>query len=452
MENGESGSDFGRTDRSGIEMSGLGKRIEPFRALMFNREIAGEPARVVAPPYDLIGAARQHQLYDRSPYNIVRLEFGREPDRYGAAEKTLAEWMSAGVLRRPERPAIFQYTQTFDVEGRLLHRTGFIARVRLEEFDRGRILPHEKTFPAAKEDRLRLLTALQINTSPIFGLYSGAHPELDRLRERVSSREPLIDLVDDLGIRNELRPIEADDEIAIVQRELDAPRILIADGHHRYETALNYRRARRHENPSSATEPEPYDYTMMTLVACDDPGLVILPTHRVVKSLPAEAIATFPQRASEVFNIEEIAHRDEFRMRLNDYGTGAIGVTLKGRSNYLILRLRDESAMKVAMPDAAAEVRSLDVSILHALVFDRIFGLRADEIRKGGNIEYTIEIGGALGAVAQGHADGAFLMNPPSIRDVERVSDAGATMPEKSTYFYPKLLTGLVMNPLFDDK
>ncbi len=431
-------------------MSGLGKRIEPFRALMYNRQIAGEPARVVAPPYDLIGAARQNQLYERSPYNVVRLELGRDADRYGAAERTLAEWLAAGVVERSARPAIFQYTQTFDLEGRLLHRTGFIARVRLEEFDRGRIVPHERTFPAAKEDRLRLLTALQVNTSSIFGLYSGAHPELERLRDQVAAREPLIDLVDDLGIRNELRPIEDAGEIAIVQRELEAPRILIADGHHRYETALNYRRARRHENASS--EPQPYDYTMMTLVACDDPGLVILPTHRVVKSLPADAIASFTQRAREVFNVEELAHRDEFRARLNDSGAGAIGVTLKDSPSYLILRLRSQSAMETAMPDAPAEVRRLDVSVLHALVFDRIFGLRADEIRKGGNIEYTVEIGGALGAVANGRADGAFLMNPPSIQDVERVSDAGATMPEKSTYFHPKLLTGLVMNPLFDGK
>jgi uncharacterized protein (DUF1015 family) len=431
-------------------MSGLGKRIEPFRALMYSRKIVGDPSRVVAPPYDLIGTARQNQLYERSPYNVVRLELGREAERYVAAEKTLAEWLASGVLERSARPAIFQYTQTFDVEGRLLHRTGYIARVRLEEFDRGRILPHEKTFPAAKEDRLRLLTALQINTSSIFGLYSGTHPELDRLREQVAAREPLIDLVDDLGIRNELRPIEAPEEIAVVQRALESPRILIADGHHRYETALNYRRALRHENPSS--EPAPYDYTMMTLVACDDPGLVILPTHRVVKSLPADAIARFTRRAREVFEVEEITHRDQFRARLNDSGAGAIGVALKGNPNYLILRLRSSATMETAMPDAPAEVRRLDVSILHALVFDRIFGIRAAEIRKGGNIEYTIEIGGALGAVAQGHADGAFLMNPPSIDDVERVSDAGATMPEKSTYFHPKLLTGLVMNPLFDSK
>jgi uncharacterized protein (DUF1015 family) len=431
-------------------MSGLGKRIEPFRALIYNSKIVGDPSRVVAPPYDLIGAARQNQLYERSPYNVVRLELGREADRYVAAEKTLAEWRASGVVERSARPAVFQYTQTFDVEGRLLHRTGYIARVLLEEFDRGRILPHEKTFPAAKEDRLRLLTALRINTSSIFGLYSGAHPNLDRLREQVAAREPLIDLVDDLGIRNELRPIEAPDEIAVVQRELESPRILIADGHHRYETALNYRRSRRQENPSN--ELAPFDYTMMTLVAFDDPGLVILPTHRVVRSLPASAIATFTQRAREVFEVEEIAHRDQFRERLNNSGTGAIGVALKGNPNYLILRLRSAGTMETAMPDASPEVRRLDVSILHALVFDRIFGIRADEIRKGGNIEYTIEIGGALGAVANGHAGGAFLMNPPSIDDVERVSDAGATMPEKSTYFHPKLLTGLVMNPLFDDK
>jgi len=429
-------------------MNALGKRIEPFTALIYNRQIVGDPALVVAPPYDLIGAARQNQLYERSPYNVVRLELGREADRYAAAEKTLADWLAARVLVRAERPAIYQYTQSFDVEGRLLHRSGFIARVRLEEFSSGRIVPHERTFPAAKEDRLSLLTALQVNTSPIFALYSSTHRELDRLREEVAAREPLIDIVDDLGIRNELRAIDAASEIAIIQRELESPRLLIADGHHRYETALNYRRARRHENaPSDA---EPYDYTMMTLVGCNDPGLVILPTHRVVKTLNREALAAFPKLAREIFNVDEIANRGEFRARLEQAGTGGIGVTLKGSANYLILRLRSRTALKSAMPDAPAPVRRLDVSVLHALVFDRIFGLKADEIRLGKNIEYTIEIGGALGAVAQGHADGAFLMNAPSIEDVERVSDAGATMPEKSTYFHPKLLTGLVMNPLFD--
>ncbi|MGB6553478.1 MAG: DUF1015 domain-containing protein, partial [Candidatus Binataceae bacterium] len=213
------------------------ERIEPLRALLYDRAIAGEPAAVVAPPYDLIGSARQNELYERSRYNIVRLEFGRDADRYAAAAATLREWLAAGVLRRLERPAIFHYTQRFSIDGRSLVRTGLIARIRLEPFGAGRILPHEKTFPAAKEDRLKLLTAIRTNTSSIFGLYSGQHPELDHLRTEVAARAPLIELTDDLAIRNELRVIDAPAEIAAIQRALATPRVLIADGHHRYETA-----------------------------------------------------------------------------------------------------------------------------------------------------------------------------------------------------------------------
>ncbi|MGH7815294.1 MAG: DUF1015 domain-containing protein [Candidatus Binataceae bacterium] len=435
-------------------MTQLGNRIEPFRALMFNFAIVGDPARVTAPPYDLIDEARQNELYERSPYNVVRLEYARGPaglgdkSRYSAAKATLAEWTAAGVLVRAPRPAIYHYRQSFEVAGRKLSRTGLIVRIRLEEFTRGRILPHERTFPAAKEDRLKLLTAIEVNTSSIFGLYGGAHPELEKLNEVIAAREPAADFIDELQIRNELRPIESPAEIAAIQRELDSPRILIADGHHRYETALNYRRARRAQSDSPALQP--FDYTMMTLVACGDPGLVVLPTHRVVKWLPAEAIASFRDRAQETFGLEEIADADTFRARLAESGRGAIGVSLRGERAHFILRLRDRAAMIAALPDSASEVRELDVSILHALVFDRIFRLKAEEIKKGGNIDYTIDAAGAIEAVAAGRAAGAFLMNAPTIGDIEQVSDAGATMPEKSTYFFPKLLTGLAMNPLAD--
>lgn len=425
-----------------------GERIEPLRALLYDRTIAGEPATVVAPPYDLIGAARQNDLYERSRYNIVRLELGRDADRYAAAAATLREWLAAGVLRRLEHPAVFHYTQRFKIEGRDLVRTGLIARIRLEPFSAGRILPHEKTFPAAKEDRLKLLTAIRTNTSSIFGLYSGEHPELDRLRTEVATRAPLIELTDDLAIRNELRVIDASAEIATVQRALAAPRVLIADGHHRYETALNYQRIRRAAENSSA--PQGYDYTMMTMVACDDAGLVILPTHRVVHRLRPEAVGAFAAEARKVFAVEEIADREILRTRLHAAGRGALAVALKGHRTYYLLRIRDRAAVSAAIPETPPPVRELDVTLLHAMIFDRIFSLTAAEIRKGGNIEYTIDAAAALEAVTSGAADGAFLMNPPSIEDVERVSDAGATMPEKSTYFHPKLLTGLVMNPLDD--
>jgi uncharacterized protein (DUF1015 family) len=429
-------------------MTTLGERIEPFRGLLYNPRVAGDARNLVAPPYDLIGQARQAELYERSPWNIVRLELGREPDRYAAAQKTLTQWIGAGVLVRSERPAIYHYIQRFELDGRAHRRTGMIVRLRLEEFGPGRILPHEKTFPAAKEDRLKLLTAIRTNTSSIFGLYPGSHPELDRVRAQAAARPALIDVTDDLGIRNELRVIDEPGEIAVIQRALASPQLLIADGHHRYETALNYRRQRRAaDNPAA---PQGYDYTMMTLVACDDPGLVILPTHRVVHRLRPEAIASFGAEARRAFEVEEVATPGALIARLREHGRGALAVALKGHANPCLLRLRDKSAIESALPGVAPEVRELDVSVLHALLFERIFQIKPAEVRKGGIIEYTIDAAGALAAVREGRSDGAFLMNPPTIGDVERVSGAGATMPEKSTYFHPKLLTGLVLNPLDD--
>ncbi|HVA40187.1 MAG TPA: DUF1015 domain-containing protein [Candidatus Binataceae bacterium] len=425
-------------------------RIEPLAGLLYDHERAGVLSNVVAPPYDLIDKARQDALYARSLYNVVRLELNRDPDRYASAARTLGEWLNTGVLKRAPRPAIYLYSQFFEIEGRLLRRDGFIVRIRLEEFSAGRILPHERTFPAAKQDRLELLTALDTNVSSIFGLYAGAHPALARLTAELAALEPALEITDDLGIRNQLRPIEDAAAIATIQQELESPRIFIADGHHRYETALEYRRRRRaaERDPAQA---RPYDYTMMTLVACDDPGLVILPTYRVARRLDPETIASFDLRAEPLFAVEEFSSADAMRAALAKAGQGAIAVALGGeRVKLRLLRLKDRRAMAGAMPGAPEAVRRLDVSVLHALVLEPIFGITPEQVKAGGLIEYTIDALGALASVGPGSASGAFLMNPPAIGDVEAVSDAGAVMPEKSTYFYPKLLTGLVLNPLDD--
>jgi uncharacterized protein (DUF1015 family) len=232
-----------------------------------------------------------------------------------------------------------------------------------------------------------------------------------------------------------------------VQDALESSLILIADGHHRYETALNFRELRRtaEGNPGAL---HAYDYTMMTLVGRDSAGLVILPTHRVVQHLNADARASFSRRAREIFEVEAFDDRDRMRAELARRGRGTIGVALRGSSAVWLLRLRERQALETALPDIPPIVRELDVSILHALIFDGIFGVKPEAIKAGGNLEYTIDVAGALETVISGRADGAFLMNPPSIEDVQRVSDSGATMPEKSTYFYPKLITGLFMNPL----
>ena len=423
------------------------KRIEPFRALLYNQERVGDLRNVIAPPYDLIGADRQNELYDRSPFNIVRLELGREADRYGTSAATLAKWRADEILRLAPKPAIYLYTQIFEVDGRRLKRDGLVLRIRLEPFNQGRIFPHEKTFPAAKEDRLKLLTALNTNVSSVFGLYSGTHESLDSLVSSVSTREPIARVTDDLAIENQLRSIDDPAEIAIVQNALESTLILIADGHHRYETALNYQKLRR-ATDGDPDASRPYDYTMMTIVGCDSPGLVILPTHRVVKRLDVDTIASFAQRATEVFHVEPFTDRDRMASELSHRGRGTIGVALRGNNQLWLIRLRDHHALEAALPQTPEAVRNLDVSILHAMVFDRIFGVKPDAIKAGGNLEYTIDAKGALEAVFAGRADGAFLMNPPLIDDVQRVSGSGATMPEKSTYFHPKLTTGLFLNPI----
>jgi uncharacterized protein (DUF1015 family) len=428
-------------------MTSSSARIQPFAALHFEAKRVESLDRVIAPPYDLIDSTLQERLYERSPNNIVRLELSRAADPYADAAATLTQWRSNGTLVRWPTPAVYFCTQHFDHAGRKLTRSGLIARVQLEEFATGRILPHERTFSKAKEDRLRLLEATRTNISSIFGLYPAGDAELARLIAEVAQREPVLAATDDLGIKHAIRALDRPEEIAIVQRALEAPRILIADGHHRYETALEYRRRQR-VIAGISSGGQPSDYAMMTLVAFDDPGLVILPTHRLVRRISADALAAFAQRLTEDFAIEEFIDRDRFLGELAGRGRGAIGAAVRGDQILRIVTLKRPSALAAVLPDAPIAVRELDVAILHGLILDRICGITTEEVRKGGNLEYTTDAPGALAEVSAGKADGAFLMNPPTVADIERVSSAGATMPEKSTYFFPKLITGLVMNPL----
>ncbi|HEX4209214.1 MAG TPA: DUF1015 domain-containing protein [Candidatus Binataceae bacterium] len=429
-------------------MTSPANRIEPFSALIFDAKV-GPLRDLIAPPYDLVDAAQQDALYARNPHNVIRLELNRDPDPYASAATTLKAWIRERVLVRHTPPALFHYTQRFEVAGKLLSRVGIIARVGLEPFNRGGILPHERTFPKAKEDRLKLLSATRTNVSPIFGLYPSDASSLQTLVANLAARPPLLAAVDDRGVANEIRAITAPAEITAIQGALAAQQILIADGHHRYETALEYQRRRRAAEalPSAV---HGYDSVMMMLVAFDDPGLVILPTHRVVRAIAPAALASFAARAREFFALEEFSSAEALQSALAGVGHGALGVALKGQALRL-LTSRDPAAMAAAAPDLPLAVRDLDVARLHSLILDRICGISADQIRQGGNISYTIDAPAALATVARGEADGVFLMNPPGVADVARVSASGATMPEKSTYFFPKLVTGMVLNPLDDE-
>jgi uncharacterized protein (DUF1015 family) len=438
-------------------MSQLETRIQPFAALVFNRERAGRLDELIAPPYDLIDEARQAELYARSPNNIVRLELNSDPDPYASAAATMKQWIATGTLQHT-RQAIFLYTQTFAMDGQNFIRNGWVVRIRLEEFAGGRILPHERTFPKAKEDRLRLLAATRANISSVFGLYPSGNKQLEALMAEVANRAPTLAATDDLGILNEVRAVDSPAEISIIQQALEPARVLIADGHHRYETALEYRRRMRPvsteaalEAPSSRTGEgsamRPEDYVMMTLVAFDDPGLVILPTHRVIPRLSSEQLKAYESHIHEKFAVEEFDDTDAMLARLQSRGRGSIGAAVKG-TRPSIVHLRNQDYMSRALPQAHEEVRKLDVAVLHALILDQILGITPEMVRSGSNISYTIDGRAAVAGVASGAAAGAFLLCPPTVYDVERVSGAGATMPEKSTYFYPKLQTGLLINPL----
>ncbi len=438
-------------------MSARGQRIEPFPALVFNPQRAGRLEELIAPPYDLIDKARQQQLYARSPNNVVRLELNSDPDPYASAAATLENWVAGGILRRLP-PAIFLYTQTFEWEQQNFVRRGWVVRMRLEEFSNGRILPHERTFPKAKEDRLRLLAATRANISSVFGLYPRGNQELKALTSEVAARAPILEARDDLGILNQVHAIHSAADINIFQRALDSSRVLIADGHHRYETALEYRRRCLSGGQGSApvnvvtrdgesSAPRPEDYVMMTLVAFDDPGLLILATHRVINALSDEQIKAFEERIREKFEVEEFEQPGTMIAQLRSKGRGYIGAAVRNTVPR-ILHLRNQNDMSIASPDMHEEVRRLDVAVLHSLIFDEILGITPEMVRSGENIAYTIDGAAALASVGSAGAAAAFLLTPPTVYDVEKVSNAGATMPEKSTYFYPKLQTGLLINPI----
>jgi uncharacterized protein (DUF1015 family) len=422
-------------------------RIEPFAGLVYNIKKSGPLEQVVAPPYDLIDRARQEELYGRNPYNVIRLELNREPDRYGASAATLKQWLAQGVLQRLPHSAFYLYSQRFNHEGQSFKRQGLIVRLRLEDFKPGRILPHERTFSAPKEDRLRLLQATQVNTSSIFGLYPGRGGAIDQLLDEVAGRAALMQARDDIGTTHEIRPITHAAEIERLQAAFDQLPLLIADGHHRYSTALNYRAQRRAE---SADAPGPYDYTMMTLVADDDPGLLILPTHRLLRYLDPAAVNNLTAHIRQFFAQEECDDADRLIERLRQGKQGMLGVALRGEPRLRLLALRDPAMLDLVAPEMNPELRKLDVTLLHSLVFKRLLGIDEAAVRTGSNIEYTIDARAALVAVGAGQAAAAFLLNPPTVADLKRVGEAGETMPEKSTYFFPKLITGLVMNPLGD--
>ncbi len=422
--------------------------IAPFHGLIYNLDLIKDPSKVLAPPYDVIGKEEQEALHRKSPYNIVRLILAREEggkDRYSNAGETFRRWIEEKVLLKDTRPAIYPYYQTYRVNGRERTRKGFIALLRLEEFGSGKVFPHERTLSRPKEDRLRLMEACKANLCPIFGLYADPLRGVERIFEK-ALRSPLMDVTDREGVRNLFYRIDDEGLIQKVKEIMEDKFILIADGHHRYETALTYRDLMRKRH-KGFTGNEPFNFVMMYFSNIEDEGLTILPTHRLLHTIPEERKKVFIEEARRYFEVEEVKDRETFYRKLEERRTQgpSFGLVMKGLDGYYILAPKP-SEVEGLLKGLPEEVRSLDLTILHEVAIKGLLGI-GDEAQAGQrHIEYIKDRERAVDMVKEGRYDMAFILNPPDIRDVIRVVKAGHRMPQKSTYFYPKLLSGLVIH------
>ena len=435
-------------------------RVNPFGGVRYNPKAISNIGDVLAPPYDVISSSQQQELYDRHDRNIVRLILGyqREGDseddnRYTRSAEFLKIWMADATLSRDDKPAFYLYAQDYEVDGKKMRRVGFMCRRLIEPLGTS-IFPHERTLSGPKTDRLNLTRACKMNFSPIFGLYSDPSKKLDKIWESIMNVDiPDIDVTDEDGVRHLMWTITDGEIILTAQGFLENIPVVIADGHHRYETAINYRNERRaQENPSGRAD---YDYALMYLSNSCGEGFTVLPTHRIVKDVPAIDMAALLASLGEYFEVKEEALNDKsigaLPAKLAAAGKNgpAFGMIAPGGKLYLLKLNVEKYAKNAPAGGVAAILHTLDVAVLQELVFEKILGVSKEQVADKKVVGYTINAAEAAQQVSGGGAKLAFILNPADVNMVIKVATAGGVMPQKSTYFYPKLISGLVMNPLW---
>ncbi len=420
--------------------------IRPFRGLRYNPDTAGDMADLICPPYDVIPPSMQEELYGSSPYNSIKLELPMEADPYAAAAERIAEWLREGVLFEENEPALYPYSQTFtDQEGRSHTRCGFFAALRLHEFAERKVLPHERTLSGPKADRLNLFRTTKTNISAIFGLYADEEGRADSLvAGYTAAHEPVVDAMFQ-GIRNRLWRITDPELIAAVQQALAEKSVYIADGHHRYETGLNYRRERSATNHGH-TGDEPYNFILCYLNNIHDRGLVVFPIHRLVHSVEGFDAATFLNRLEEHFSVTGLAGRTELKTYLDASTSSYSYGVVTGGSVYGIT-LKDGAA-GLLDSDISPALQQLGLVVLHEVVLNRVLGIGQEALARQTNIVYVKDDAEVFRALDEGKAQLGFVVKPATVGQVLAVSESGGVMPQKSTFFYPKIMTGLVFKPL----
>ncbi|MEW6115825.1 MAG: DUF1015 domain-containing protein [Nitrospirota bacterium] len=411
--------------------------ILPFRGLLYNPDkVSGD--EVIAPPYDIIAPDYKETLYQKSPYNIVRIDFGKElpgdtesSNKYTRARDLLEQWMKEGILVRNDKPAFYVYAVDYTIGGKRKRLKGFLGLVKIEELGQG-VYPHEATHSKPKADRLNLMRFCMANVSPIYSLYHSREKAAADIIDAALMEEPYFSAGDVDGAVHRLYKVTDESKIKLITQELYDKPIFIADGHHRYEVALEFKKEMERRSAGEQTGVfRPWEYVMMFLANMADEGVTVLPTHRLVKGIAGGKEAL--KRLETDFILSNVPLDANIAEVLAREGKNTFGLYLDREQHFHMLKYRKDT-----LDDVPPALRNLDVVILHELILKKDLGIT--------DIAFEMDVKEAVNRVHKGDFDGAFFLNPTGVEDVERVALSNLRMPPKSTYFYPKLLTGMVIN------
>jgi len=439
--------------------------VKPFKALHYNPAKVKEIGLCLSQPYDVISPAMQEEYYRQHNYNVVRLILGKslpgdneDNNCYTRARAFLNEWLKQGILIQAEHPAFYIYEQAFkEQEGKLRFLRGFIGLVRLSEYSEGKVLPHEQVLSKPVADRIKLTLTTQTQFEYIWGLYQDESGGVERIISQAELKQCILDYHEKItGVRHRLFKLSFEDDCQTIRRILACKKIYIADGHHRYQTMLNIRQEFRERFPSAGPD-APWEYIMMFLVDIAHEDLLILPTHRLLYHLPPERLKGLEPRLKEYFSFEHLAFktsselevRQRLLMRLKQAKQPAFGLILADSQEYLFLELKAKDSYLALFSEKVSDTwKMLDVNVLNFLILKKILGITEEELALQTNLLYCKDEAEAVGRVLQKEVQAAFLLRATPLKDVLTIAEAGEKMPRKSTYFYPKPLSGLVFFPM----
>ena len=438
--------------------------ILPFKGFRYNPEKINDISKVITPPYDIISEEERDGYYQLDPNNIIRLILGKDfpgddqsNNKYTRSAEFFDTWRKEEILIQEAEPAIYVYAQEFTLSGKKYVRRGFISLVKLEDFQTGQIYPHEYTLAKPKEDRMNLMKACNANFSQVFTFFEDECSKISNLLYKVyegatgTGLRPDVDFTDTFGVKNLLWVINDSTIIKEISSQMKNRALFIADGHHRYETALFYRDLiRDKEGTSKSNGNIPSDYVMMMCVSMEDSGLQILPTHRLARNIKDFNPEKIRKSLNEIFEISDMGDDCSTEILMQKLGEDAHKHKLamymgEGEKKFYILTLRDEKLLDQILTGEYTEWRSIDTGILHGVIFDRILGIQAKNISKSESVKYVQGVEDSVASVNEGKYQIAFFLNPTKIGQIRDIAVKRHKMPPKATYFYPKLMTGMVI-------